>query len=82
MVLAIFFRRSGAALWKMIGVFTIFASIFFFGDGYILTPIILIIAGGFLVREISPHNTSFYEFSVKIIYFGIMFIAGMVYFAP
>ena len=66
----------------MIGVFTIIAGIFGFGDGYILTPIMLIIAGLFLVREISPENTSFYEFSVKIIYFGIMFIAGMVHFAP
>lgn len=54
MVLAVFFRGLNSRLDVLVGIFAIVVGIFLVGDGYIISPIVLIIGGPLLWLYTAP----------------------------
>lgn len=76
--MAVFFKRFDAAVSRLLGVFTIIAAVFVAGDGYIIGPIVLAAAGVVIWGWSSGQNSALYDFGVKLAYFALVFVAGVI----
>ena len=82
MLLAVFFRGPNSRLDVLIGISTIIVGIFLVGDGHIVGPIILALAGLLLWLYTAPQNSPLYAFALRIVYIALVFFAGMLIVGP
>lgn len=80
--MAVIFRGLNSRIDVLIGIFTIIVGVFLVGDGHIIGPLILAIAGLLLCLFTAPQNSPLYAFALRIVYFALVFFAGMVIVGP